>query len=226
MTGRSHMRWTPQVVMLHEYSHHFMYTNYPLAYPLWYSEGFAEFNANVIFAPDGAIKIGYAANYRGYAIRNDYQEMTVRELFEPPAYFPVDTLYGRGWLMTHYLTLDPERKGQLAVYLAEFNKGITSLQAAQIAFGDLNKLYSDLFTYRARKGGLAHPLRIPPAAKPPETIVRALSPGVSAMMILSPVMSPTASDRTEPGGRRGMRNGSLQTTRTMPRCRSISPASN
>lgn len=174
---------TPQVVLLHEYSHHFMFTNYPLAYPRWYSEGFAEFNANAAFSTDGSITIGYPANYRAYAIRNEYQELTVREFFEPPSDgYPVDTLYGRGWLMTHYLTLDPARRGQLDVYLAEFNKGRTSLQAAQTAFGNLNTLYADLFAYRRRKTGLAKPLRIPPAAGLPEVTVRPLSAGAAAMM--------------------------------------------
>lgn len=173
---------TPQAVLLHEYSHQFMYASFPLAYPRWYSEGFAEFNANAAFEANGAVDIGFPANYRAWSIRNQYEELTVREFFEPPDYYPVDTLYGRGWLMTHYLTLDPARKGQLATYLAEFNKGKSSLEAAQIAFGDINKLYHDLFDYRARKGGLAKPLRIPPARKVPDISVAPLSPGAVAMM--------------------------------------------
>jgi hypothetical protein len=173
---------TPQTVLLHEYSHQFMYSTFPLAYPLWYSEGFAEFNANAAFEPNGAVDIGYPANYRAWSIRNQYEELTVREFFEPPEHYPVGTLYGRGWLMTHYLTLDPARRGQLATYLAEFNKGKSSLDAAQVAFGDLNKLYRDLFDYRARKRGLAKPLRIPPAKVAPDVSVAPLSPGAVAMI--------------------------------------------
>jgi hypothetical protein len=173
---------TPQAVLLHEYSHQFMYSSFPLAYPLWYSEGFAEFNANAAFETNGAVDIGFPANYRAWSIRNQYEELTVREFFEPPESYPVDTLYGRGWLMTHYLTLDPARKGQLATYLAEFNKGKSSLDAAQIAFGDVNRLYRDLFDYRTRKGGLAKPLRIPPAKYAPAVSVVPLSPGAAAMM--------------------------------------------
>ena len=186
---------TPQVVLLHEYSHHFMYSSYPIAYPLWYSEGFAEFNANVVFDPDGAVKIGYPANYRAYAIRNVDQNLTVEEFFEPPAYYPIETLYGRGWLMTHYLTLDARRKGQLATYLAEFNKGKRSLDAAKTAFGDLHALYAEMFDYRARKGGLDKPLRVPPAAAAPSVQVATLSPGAAAMMTIKLMLADGVSDR-------------------------------
>ena len=35
--------WSSQAVLLHEYVHHFTYSNFPIAYPYWFSEGFAEF---------------------------------------------------------------------------------------------------------------------------------------------------------------------------------------
>lgn len=33
---------SPEAVLFHEYAHYFMYYHKPAAYPLWYSEGFAE----------------------------------------------------------------------------------------------------------------------------------------------------------------------------------------
>ncbi len=45
--------WSSQTLLLHEYSHHFAYSSFPIAYPYWFSEGFAEFNANASFEPTG-----------------------------------------------------------------------------------------------------------------------------------------------------------------------------
>jgi tetratricopeptide (TPR) repeat protein len=95
----------------------------------------------------------------------------------------LEVLYGRGWLLTHYLTFAKEREGQLGKYLVAINKGTPSLKAAQEAFGDLDKLDSDLDRYQRSK--LAY-LRVPGnkiAIAPVE--VRELSPGASAML---PVM--------------------------------------
>ena len=174
--------WTSQVVLLHEYAHHFMYSNFPIAYPYWFSEGFAEFNANASFEEDGSIIIGYPANYRGPALKGG-TNLTPKRLFDPHRYgfdnANPDLVYGRGWLLTHYLVLNPGRQGQLAAYLAAMNKGKLSLEAAEASFGDLDKLNKELDSYL--KGQLAPPLRIQPGAKPAVTVTT-LSPGQAAML--------------------------------------------
>ena len=58
-----------KTVLLHEYTHHFMYQYFPAAYPTWYSEGFAEFMASPVFNDDGSIGIGAPPEYRGSARR-------------------------------------------------------------------------------------------------------------------------------------------------------------
>ncbi|MDB5703970.1 MAG: hypothetical protein JWN66_1086 [Sphingomonas bacterium] len=188
---------SPRAVMLHEYSHHFMYSNYPNAYPLWYSEGFAEFNANVQFNADNSMTVGLPANYRYYALHNGNTELPVKELLNPSPDtlrdgFAVDRIYGLGWLLTHYLTLDPARKGQLDTYLALLNKGKPSVEAATMAFGDIRALYHDLFNYlRANK--LAPPLRVPAPTHAIAVTITPLSEGAGAMM---PVHARSASGVT------------------------------
>jgi hypothetical protein len=59
---------TPQIVLLHEYTHHFMLRRFPAAYPTWFVEGFAEFYATARFRPDGGMEIGAPANHRAYGI--------------------------------------------------------------------------------------------------------------------------------------------------------------
>lgn len=174
--------WSSQMVLLHEYGHHFLYSNYPLAYPYWYSEGFAEFNANVIFNDDASVTVGIPAHYRAEALKSG-GKLSVKEFFEPNSYgfgSRSDLIYARGWLLTHYLVLHPKRKGQLAIYLAELNRGKRSLDAAKTAFGDLDTLYRELLAYA--KVPLAPPLRVPAPTQPIEVRVTKLSKGRAEMM--------------------------------------------
>jgi tetratricopeptide (TPR) repeat protein len=173
--------WSSQTLLLHEYSHHFTYFHFPIAYPRWFSEGFAEFNANVSFEDDGAIIIGYPANYRAAALKEG--DVSLNKLLDPQRYGGIDNVdlfYGRGWLLTHYLLLSPQRKGQLTAYLDGMNHGKSSIDAARSAFGDLNKLDKELDAYR--RGKLLAPLRIPPGKNPLNVAVTTLSPGEATML--------------------------------------------
>jgi len=53
----------PEYVLLHEYTHHFMYQYFPAAYPTWYSEGFAEFWGATQFADNGVVGVGMPAEH-------------------------------------------------------------------------------------------------------------------------------------------------------------------
>ena len=174
--------WSSQTVLLHEYAHHFAYNNFPIAYPYWFSEGFAEFNATARFQPDGGVLIGYPANYRAEAIKSG-GHLSPKQMFAPERFGfgdNIELLYGRGWLLTHYLMLKKDRAGQLGTYLDAINKGKESLAAAELAFGDLKKLNAELDAYA--KGILAPSLRIIPAAAPIKVAVRPLSPGEAVMV--------------------------------------------
>jgi Flp pilus assembly protein TadD len=173
--------WSSQAVLLHEYGHHFSYNNFPIAYPYWFSEGFAEFNATARFDPDGSVVIGLPVNYRAPAIKGG-GSISPNRLFAPERYGfidNVDLLYGRGWLLTHFLMLRTERAGQLKTYLNLVNNGTDSLTAAGQAFGDLKALNKELNAYA--KGTLAPPLRISPSKDPIQVTVRTLSPGEAEM---------------------------------------------
>ena len=131
-----------QTILLHEYSHHFMYTSAPGAYPRWYSEGFAEFNSDAQFRPDGGVAIGFIAKDREWSLTKDMplQEtgqvimhrslpMTVQTLLDPPASLDrspsdVERFYARSWLLTHYLELSPKRSKQLADYINRYTRGL------------------------------------------------------------------------------------------------------
>lgn len=173
--------WSSQNVLLHEYSHYFAYSSFPIAYPYWFSEGFAEFNGTATFEPDGSIIVGRPANNRAEGLRSG-NRLPPKELFEPERYgvTDVDLIYGRGWLLTHYLMLDRQRRPQLAAYLTGINKGKSGLEAAREAFGDLNQLNRALDAYM--RGTLLPPLRIAPEPEAPKVTVRTLSRGEAAMV--------------------------------------------
>ena len=188
-----------QALMLHEYSHHFMFTNFPGAYPYWYVEGFAEFNANVAFRQDGSVVVGFPANYRGQALLGG-SRLPLRKLVAPEQYGfgdNGDLIYGRAWLLTHYLMLRPERAGQLGRYLAAMRGGKPSLAAAQTAFGDFTALDRELDAYM--KGNLAPPLKISLPVAPAAASIRRLGKGEQAILISWLLMT----DGVEWGYRKG-----------------------
>jgi tetratricopeptide (TPR) repeat protein len=179
----SRVDMSSETVLLHEYAHHFMFRNYPAAFPVWFSEGYAEFNSTARFVADGSVDLGMPAQHRAmglvYLAPLPIEDLLASNLDKLSAE-GTESLYGRGWLLTHYLYFNKEREGQLGKYLAAINKGKTSLDAAREAFGDLGQLNRELDRYIKVK---MQYLRIPAnkiSIGPIE--VRDLSPGANAIM--------------------------------------------
>lgn len=179
--GTDSLALKPQTVLFHEYAHHFLLGNSDMALPAWYSEGYAELVGTAQVQPD-FVEIGYAANHRSFGLYANHQ-LSLARLFAPPQRMTdleTDQLYGRGWLLTHYLTFHRERAGQLERYLRSFAAGKPPLEAATEAFGDLKVLDRELARYmRGKLPGL----RIPASALPSVPIaVRPLTSGERALI--------------------------------------------
>ncbi|MFP5330372.1 MAG: hypothetical protein ACLGHC_09610 [Alphaproteobacteria bacterium] len=145
----------PDNVFFHEYAHHLMLQGLGIYYPPWLVEGFAELLSTAEIGANGSVILGAAANHRSAGI------------FAPDRDFPVsamvgdttrsldgwqrELLYSRGWLLTHYLTFEPSRKGQLDRYVEGIRSGKPPVESAKNAFGDLLKLGRDLDAYARRK---------------------------------------------------------------------------
>ena len=174
----------PMSVLLHEYTHHFMFQHFPAAYPSWYVEGFAETAATIDMKPDGSFHVGNPPQYRAAALFSPNLAISARDMLttkDRPDIFDVFGHYTVGWLLNHYLTFSGERPGQLTKYLRLINSGTDATAAAQQAFGDLGQLDRDLMRYKtSHKLGGAD---VKPAHYTPPTVeIRKLSDDEAAIM--------------------------------------------
>jgi tetratricopeptide (TPR) repeat protein len=146
---------TSDIVFFHEYTHHLMLQGSSAYYPPWLREGFAEFLSTADIGENGTVTFGGAANHRSagvYAPDHDFPvSAMVGDSYRSLDGWQWELLYSRGWLLTHYLTFEPTRKGQLERYVAEIQAGHTPLESARTAFGDLLQLDHDLDEYARRR---------------------------------------------------------------------------
>lgn len=153
-TGGDEIDFSPMVILLHEYTHHFMFSNYPnAAYPLWFAEGFAELFSTTRFDKDGAVSFGYPAQARGEGLLTGNALPIDKLLVAETLKLNDDqreAVYGRGWLLTHYLYFGGKRPGQLSAYLTAINAGKPPVEAAKV-FGDLPVLDKELERYKTGK---------------------------------------------------------------------------
>jgi tetratricopeptide (TPR) repeat protein len=174
----------PQIVLFHEYAHHFLLAQSAVAYPAWLSEGYAEFVSTARFPKEG-VMIGAPAQHRAWGLL-DADKLPIQTLLAPGARLTSlqwDQIYGRGWLLTHYLFFGGKRPGQIGKYLAALNSGTPPLDAATQAFGDLKQLDRDLDAYlmasRMTVRTIGH------ARLPTITVdVRPLTPGERALITM------------------------------------------
>ena len=175
--------FTPELVLHHEYAHHFMLQYFPANYPFWYVEGFAELIGSSTIMPDGRIAYGTPAKHRGHDILVDWMPLQALLLKSPEKIVGFDT-YGQGWAITHFLTFTKDRALQFRHYLAALQAG-KSLAEAASAFGSLDQLNADArryvgsgsFTYKPVQVAVREPVidKVTPisageAALIPETI--------------------------------------------------------
>ena len=154
--GSKHVDWDldTEEIFFHEYAHHLQLEASSVALPPWNVEGFAEFFATAKIEKDGSVVIGNAPQYRAYSLFNENGltlEQLVGATYDRLTDGQRDLLYGMGWLLTHYLTFEPARKGQLMRYIDNIQKGMPALAAAKAAFGDLKQLNRELEKYKVSK---------------------------------------------------------------------------
>lgn len=138
-----------QTVLFHEYAHHFLYRNFPVPIPAWFSEGFAEFASTSDFARDGSFEFGKLANHRAHSLLTGPKIPIRKLLSEQPSgsIDQVSAFYGRSWALTHMFYRSDDRGGQIGRYLAALADGAEPLAAAEAEFGNLDALDKQLDKY-------------------------------------------------------------------------------
>lgn len=176
--------WT-LTVLLHEYAHHFLISGSRYAMPRWLSEGSAEFFASASFGRDGSIMIGRPALHRSgelaHAVDVPVEELLDHEAYEKNRGKQYDAFYGRSWALYHYLTFEPERKGQLNAYWKEIASGTAPRLAAAKALGDMKALERELDGYLRRNRMYSFNLK-PELVPIGQVSVRKLSDGHAAAL--------------------------------------------
>lgn len=169
--------FTPMLVLQHEYAHHFMLQYFPAIYPSWYVEGFAELIGSSKMLDDGRIGYGMPALHRGNEINAHW--VPLQELLTKEKVVHLDT-YAQGWALTHFLTFDKKRSGQLRQYLAALGRG-KSLEQAAAAFGDLETLNREARRYVTAGSFEYRPVKVE-VAQPVAQRTRVLSAGEAALI--------------------------------------------
>lgn len=189
----------PRSILQHEYVHHFMLQTFSATYPDWYVEAFAELYGTIALNPDGSFRVGAPPQYRAAQV---YQlpDIPLIQLFDQN--HKRDDLqriqfYGYGWLLAHYLSFEPKRKGQLRAYLTGLARGEDGLATARKAFGDLGQLAKEVRAYKTRSfPGLS----VTPTKYTPPTASLRLLPEAEAAVIGEHMRSRRGVDKKTRGG--------------------------
>lgn len=167
-------------IFQHEYLHHMMLSDTKTPLAPWMIEGFAEFFGTAEVQKDGSIKIGLPPQSRSYSILNDFGFNAEQLLTAATPRNQEDhsSIYGKGWLLAHFLSFSEARRGQLETYVRGLARGQKPLAAAQAAFGDLKQLDQELDRYArgSFRGAIVSP------GPKPAVALRPLSAGEEAIM--------------------------------------------
>lgn len=184
-SGSKYVDWDldTQAIFFHEYAHHLQLKTAAIAVPAWMAEGFAEFFATAQIGKDGSVTIGLPPQYRAYGIMisSDLElDQMLGASYRKLTAAQVDELYGKGWLLIHYMNFKDDRRSQLAKYLEAIHNGNSALDAARTAFGDLKLLQKELGRYK--RGKIPGLVVAADRLKVGTISVRALGAGEAAVM--------------------------------------------
>ena len=177
---------TGDVVLFHEYAHHFMFQMNSNAYPSWFVEGFAEYYATAEIRPN-RIQFGRHHPGRMSALNlgaNSWARMedVLTWRYTPSGRYPAYLYYAQAWAMTHYFMSTPERTQMLGTYLAAVIRGEDSVAAMQAATGRTpEQLQNDVRMYMSGSINIWTPqIELPQ----PEVAISRLTPAEAAMIWL------------------------------------------
>jgi tetratricopeptide (TPR) repeat protein len=163
-------------IVLHEYTHFYLATQFAGEYPPWFNEGLAELMGFAMFKDDGTAVMQIPMYRVEDARRGDWIpfERLIKVSMNDPEYQShklSDNFYAQAWLTVHYGFVENRQFGtQITTYLNELNTLHPHEQAARTAFGEsLDAVDKQLRAYsrnnRMSSGAIAIG-EVPPFALP------------------------------------------------------------
>ncbi|MEX2963343.1 hypothetical protein [Microbulbifer sp. TYP-18] len=135
-------------ILFHEYTHFLTYSRSSYNYPYWYSEGLAESFSTVRFNGKNVFEVGRMPVDRAISL-SQLKQLPLKRLLEATRGSldeqEAEALYASGWMLTHWLLFDPERKLALERYLKAYQTGADSVtalpNALDMTFDELEAQY-------------------------------------------------------------------------------------
>lgn len=125
-------------VMLHEYTHHFMFQNSRDTHPGWLVEGFAEYMMTAAIN-DREVEIGgFNTNRVSWLVNSSWlpmEELLAKRPHEVRRGQQQNTYYPVAWLLTHWFMSEADRRTQLQAYITAVSGGADPVQAMQTVTG-------------------------------------------------------------------------------------------
>ncbi len=184
--GSGEFALTSDTVLYHEYCHHFMSQYAPASYPVWYSEGFAEYFSSTTFNRDGSVDIGRLAMARLPELVLGTWLPADKLLNDGLSDLPAKSwsqFYGEGWLLTHYLFANSQREHEFRQFLLLRVSGVPNNEALQQTFApDVHALDSALHRYLDGRRLMARRI-LKPDLKSPAVSVRELSAAQGELLL-------------------------------------------
>ena len=174
-----------EVILFHEFAHHFMLANSNAAYPAWYIEGFAEFFSTVKFQDDDKVQFGNPPMVRvpqlvmaGIYPIDKLLHQSARGLNRADG----DRYYGAAWLLTHYLVTNKARGKEFEAYVTDLASPRGARDVASYFNGGEAALTRELRAYvKTRLPAYRIPVPIEGLAQPQ---ARQLAPDEAAVLLL------------------------------------------
>lgn len=133
----------------HEYTHFFQQAHFPTGYPGWVIEGYAQYLQTIRF-DDDAVELGHGGQSFVWRLMATWLpwDKVLRASTGTLARDQWNAFYGQAWLLTHYLSSDPQRAVAFNRYLVKVANGGDPVTSLTDALGiDLSTLSQRLERY-------------------------------------------------------------------------------
>lgn len=174
------------VILFHEYAHHFMLHYYPHAYPRWYVEGWAEYVSTAEFS-GRSVALGIPSGGRGSTL-GYFGLLPIEQLLAPEqlegrrirAFWA--QFYANAWFVTDFVLNRPERRAGLERYVRALGDGGDPIEAFAPAFGITQQQFQQELQ-AAMQRGRSPRIRVQLPAEEPQVEVRRMHAVADSLLL-------------------------------------------